>query len=813
MIALLLAAAPLPQAPAGLHPEHVVLYAELPDMGRVLGAYPNTATARLLADPEVRTAFADLLDSFEGDLEGMQQQLAQHLASATALPPEAVLHPIATLHSYLSLIESASVSVSLDETRTGEFAETIVRMDAAVEELQTIQDALYLHAVDHDGRYPGTLDDLGLTEAQATDPWGRPYVYAVLSDGAGFELHALGADGALGGDGQNSDLSASSDLHAQLLVEAERRLGLTVTMSFRDVAPARAVHGMLRDLAARAGLSPAAGFQPAASSDVDLAWFDGAPWDARAAGGPGLWALRSASLVAIGAGSSDPEALLARAAGGERTALDSRGYRELTRRFGEREGAALGTAFVEFSDLLGALQQLDPVEGINWGLLGAYATSTWRTALLPDGRFVTETYALAPGENELAQCIAHEPVPEGIWRFIPDDSIGVYTSSIDAPRLYDSILEAVQADLPDHHESALSRLEETYGFSLRDDVFGSFGSGVGAYLLPISGLLSPPGGALVAELDDPERFQRGLEGVLRFLEDEAGGEFEVKFRPYREAPLWFFSFQGTPIPISPTLAVVDGHLLVTLNSTRAKKEIKRIQSLSEPGAEPPASHPARALAPEEASMVGYMDWAALIAGAYDGGKAALAMFGGNLDLPVDTTLLPETELLTRYHRPSVYWTRVTDDAIYSRGESSFGPETLLGLGALVGVGAAGGALMQPGQPGPSGAQATEQHLEVHVVSEESPAELRDQTRKSLRFLATRLAVYKLESGGYPATLSVLVEPTSDYPRGFLDGRELPLDAWDNAFAYSVSDAGTGYRLWSLGPDGVDQDGQGDDLVE
>jgi hypothetical protein len=197
------------------------------------------------------------------------------------------------------------------------------------------------------------------------------------------------------------------------------------------------------------------------------------------------------------------------------------------------------------------------------------------------------------------------------------------------------------------------------------------------------------------------------------------------------------------------------------------------------------------------------------------------MFGGGLDLPFDTTLLPETELLTRYHRPSVYWTRVTDDAVVSRGESSFGPETLLGLGGLVGLGAAGSALLQPGQPGQPGqtGYATEQEHEVHVVAEgsaqvaPSPAARKDETRKTLRFLATRLAVYKLESGGYPPSLAALVEPTTDYPRGFLDGRELPLDAWDNAFSYSVSDSGTGYRLWSSGPDGVDQDGQGDDLVE
>ena len=38
-----------------------------------------------------------------------------------------------------------------------------------------------------------------------SDPWGRPYKYSVRSDG-GIEIASLGADGAVGGDGENADL-------------------------------------------------------------------------------------------------------------------------------------------------------------------------------------------------------------------------------------------------------------------------------------------------------------------------------------------------------------------------------------------------------------------------------------------------------------------------------------------------------------------------------------------------------------------------------------------------------------------------------
>jgi hypothetical protein len=261
-----------------------------------------------------------------------------------------------------------------------------------------------------------------------------------------------------------------------------------------------------------------------------------------------------------------------------------------------------------------------------------------------------------------------------------------------------------------------------------------------------------------------------------------------------------------------------------LTSTRAKKEIKRLQDLAAPadpsaaapaetGDEPApqAIHVARALAPADATAVGYMDWAQLFAGGYEGGKAMLALMGGRLELPFDPTLLPEAELFTQFYEPSFYWTRVGQDGVYSRGESSIGPEAALGI-----LGAAGlASFIVKDAIGPKPPQASsppkavEAPLEPAVLEPEAQLEA---TRKTLRFLATRLAVYKLEAKRYPARLEDLLLPTASFPRGFLDGRELPRDSWKNAFSYSATADGSDYRLWSMGPDGVDQSGEGDDLV-
>ena len=40
------------------------------------------------------------------------------------------------------------------------------------------------------------------------DPWGNAYVYRTLNDGKASQIASLGADGRLGGDGKNTDVTS-----------------------------------------------------------------------------------------------------------------------------------------------------------------------------------------------------------------------------------------------------------------------------------------------------------------------------------------------------------------------------------------------------------------------------------------------------------------------------------------------------------------------------------------------------------------------------------------------------------------------------
>lgn len=96
------------------------------------------------------------------------------------------------------------------------------KSQTAAAQIDNIKTSLNLFLIDV-GRYPSTdegLDALVEPPAGATswlgpyvdgdqapmDPWGRPYRYESRSGGAGFRVFTLGADDAVGGEGESADI-------------------------------------------------------------------------------------------------------------------------------------------------------------------------------------------------------------------------------------------------------------------------------------------------------------------------------------------------------------------------------------------------------------------------------------------------------------------------------------------------------------------------------------------------------------------------------------------------------------------------------
>lgn len=90
-------------------------------------------------------------------------------------------------------------------------------------QIDNLSGALQLYYIDM-GRYPSESEGLAalinkptadlswagpyLTSGEGlTDPWSRDYIYVPPGDGTLFSIQSLGADGARGGTGEDTDLS------------------------------------------------------------------------------------------------------------------------------------------------------------------------------------------------------------------------------------------------------------------------------------------------------------------------------------------------------------------------------------------------------------------------------------------------------------------------------------------------------------------------------------------------------------------------------------------------------------------------------
>jgi hypothetical protein len=279
---------------------------------------------------------------------------------------------------------------------------------------------------------------------------------------------------------------------------------------------------------------------------------------------------------------------------------------------------------------------------------------------------------------------------------------------------------------------------------------------------------------------------------------------EVKRSIYKDVPFVTINLPpgalslGDLGEVTPVVAVLDGKLIVTSGSLNLKKEIRRRQG-DEKEALGPASYPwtgGKAVFPKEATAVLYIDWAAQVEALFGLARAFGPMME-SFNFPFDLSQLPSPLVFTRHMPPTLHVVRQVQGGLAVRHEAGFAFETWLGLAGL-------GALVrdQLADAGPA------------VLAQASPAgsDPAAETRRTVLELRTALSVYKLDRGAFPDALAGLLEPSPSYPSGYLDGRTaLPLDAWGRAYRYLRAPDGASCRVWSVGPDGVDQDGAGDDV--
>ena len=773
---------------AGAGPDLLVLHSatphllvDIPDVPALLDAYSSAPAMQLAADTEAREAFGK-----------MEQRLGVNMASSLSgalqllgLESSAGTEDIADL---ARRVQRVTFSYATAEVTSGELAAEFARLREAQIEALDIEEHLE------------TRGEVELEERLRSDPWGRPYEVSYSPEGTPRAL-SRGADGRPGGEGSAVDVGPEFDPAGWLEQERDRRRSILINLEFVSEDVARdSWAAMKADLGVETiGLEEPRLLLGAAGTleRVAVARMDGTTgwsWhaDRRVIVSLGAISVESVEARALSAGASfaaEPSWValhtLALPSGGEtviRGALDTEW---------------LASLVSDTIDLLPLGEQ---------EVVFSTARPTAFRMQLIGGRFHTDMVRPPASDTSWLRAFGNAAPTQALREAIPADAAGAMVTHLDASQLERQFVR--WAGLDGAGATRLAEMEQRLGFDLRRDVFGSLGTDVAMFVMPVNSI-GLPNAVAIAELRDPLAFERGMQGLASAFEQAGMSTLSIRAARYREAPMWSFEMErdaqaSLPIEISPTVAIVGSRVVFTTTILFAKREIKRLTS------ETPRADSASPLPemPAGATMVGSMDWPTMIASLYTSLRGAAALAGSFADLPIDlgalTAGLPDRpETFTRFFAKTHMSGAPLGERFHVRMESSFGPETWLGLVGF--VTSAMRSMRSPEAP-PTPAEAPKSDSSAA----DSAVAVLELTRGTLDRLSTRLLVYQIDRGAYPATLEELTQPSPNYPDGYLDGEPVPMDGWGRRLGYLRGDDGSSYRLWSLGPDGVDA--SGDEVV-
>ncbi len=748
----------------------------------------------MLGDPAVGEAWEKLTRALGFDA---QQALRSALSSLTDELAPSDLAP----EEWLALARTArsiSLSVITSESAPGEARAAFDALNKCLASLDALAAQIEKHTREHSA-LPADLKSLALPAEQTRDPWDRPFEYRALDDGS-FRVSTLGRDGVVGGVGIDADLFHDSDLAPLLEAEFRRRIGMSATVRFATADQARSTTERLLERA-----PPSDEHATLASGWRRWSWkLDGEQQPA--------WLAHKDEVLFVGAGSSVLEELIARGADKAPGLSPQGAWTELDAASGATRGATIVRGAFDGRALIGLEQLSESSPRSTLTTLASQLANVhgaWRTQL-EGARFVTDVTWNATAGDSLLDLMGSQPAPREAFADVPDDAVGFFAVHLDAQAARTRLASLLSGVDVQAGGEALAQFEREFDFNFDEQILANLRGGMCAYLLPYTGIGLPQVG-LIASLKDATAFESGLRGLLKALGAAQGKRLSVRESKYRDAPQWTVNFsadganpQLAAFMPAPTFSIVGDRLVVSLSSLRSKKEVKRLQG------EPSSPHPVASDAtrfPADAGFAGWMDWATTIDGVWSVARSALAMFGGQLSLPVDLpsvmTALPESaRTFTRFFEPTTLTCRARNGGFAWRWESSFGPETVLVELALI----AGGVSV-----GDNSTEVIAPRSEP-PESDRAEEEQRSKALTTLRSISARIVVFRLDQSRLPSSLAELSQPTTNYPRGFLDGLEVERDPWGQPFRFELAADGGSYRLWSTGPDGVDAGGQGDDLL-
>ncbi|MFT4515167.1 MAG: hypothetical protein ACI89X_000016 [Planctomycetota bacterium] len=316
-----------------------------------------------------------------------------------------------------------------------------------------------------------------------------------------------------------------------------------------------------------------------------------------------------------------------------------------------------------------------------------------------DGKSVTKSYHATPGNGTAATT----SVDTKFLKWVPKDAVSFSASAIDVGEIYDTLLKGLTAYNPDLAKQMLGQLaqiEGQLGFTIRGDLFGSIGNHVISWSMPMGTISSAPEVAMLLKINNEEKLVSALKNLTALtqgmIEIEEGTKRGVKSYAiqvnYDSSDMGFNIFDM----FQPTFAFKDGYMVLGFSASDVKRVFKRMDREDNPKGDIRSNKEFMAVAdsiPQGVTSLSFKDWKADFESMYQLATGVLAFVPMPEEVPIDMSLLPDSETLTRHLFASVSYTKTDANGTETVDVSPFGTETLLMLGALVGAGAGFAAAM------------------------------------------------------------------------------------------------------------------------
>ena len=389
---------------------------------------------------------------------------------------------------------------------------------------------------------------------------------------------------------------------------------------------------------------------------------------------------------------------------------------------------------------------------------------------------------------------------------IPGDALGASVMSMGSQfaDVYDfcmSTLEQVEPQGATEVRGALNALMGEY--DLRNDVLANMQDRMVTYTVPGKGLMGAPDTVMRLGLADGDRFVGALGVLLDAVSAEAGMPLSLQQVEHEGGSFYRIDLSATPagMMMQPAFSLRDGEMLFSTSEQQLKSILNGGNAQGSLWDNAGLQTFAKGLANHgDVHALTFTDVRASFGTQYQQLAGMAAMIPGMSALPVNMSKLPTESSISKHLAESFGGTYRTEEGLdVSKSVSQFQMGDFLPLLLI------GGAIYAGSELGIS--------VEEMVV-EADPSEV---VQDDLRELKASITVFKISEGGYPDALDDLLRPLADFPGGAYPHEALPSDPWGNAYRFAMETHPKRNKLlpklWSVGPNGVDENGEGDDILK